>query len=263
VSRPSAATQDQASKMAKQKAGATVESKDLVVESKEGGAGNTAGLPCSSHVSRVSIKHESTSSPPGEPMTMTLRSGVVAQAQLSHIAALWPKMLPILREVDSSQQSRIANIFHDWIHPGFHERNTPIEYQNESRSYAKQMMIELLDAFAGNWTMHHHLHNYADKLGLQAKMKIDPIAEIIYPPRDFSDWENEERHRRAAADMLASELSGKDPTKVANILTKIEEQARAANISYPSWGGHVCCRISYFTPMGLRRGRLLFSQSLK
>lgn len=195
----------------------------------------------------LSTKHEDTSSPPGEPMTMTFHRGVVAQAQLSRIAALWPKVLPILREADQSQQSEIANIFHEWIHPDFHGRNTLKEYENESHSHARQMMAELLDVFAGNWTMHHHLHNYADKLGLLAKVQIDPIVEILYPPRDFSDWENEKKRRQAAADILASQMSDKDPTKVADILTTIEEQARAANISYPSWGRQVCFRIAETT----------------
>jgi hypothetical protein len=195
----------------------------------------------------LSLKHEDTSSPPGEPMTMTFHRGVVAQTQLSRIAALWPKVLPILREADQSQQSEIANIFHEWIHPDFHGNNTLKEYENESRSHARKMMAELLNVFVGNWTMHHHLHNYADKLGLLAKMQIDPIAEILYPPRDFLDWENEQKHRQSAGDILASQLSDKDPAKVADILTTIEEQARAANISYPSWGQHVCFRIAETT----------------
>jgi hypothetical protein len=195
----------------------------------------------------LSIKHEDTSSPPGEPMTMTLHFGVVAQSQLPRIAALWPKVLPILREADPSQQSGIANIFHEWIHPGFHGRNTPKEYEVESRGHARQMMAEFLDAFSGNWTMHHHLYHYADKLGLLAKVHIDPIAEILYPPRDYSDWENEEKRRQATAEILGSQLSDKDPIQVADLLTTIEEQARAANISYPTWGRQVCWRIAETT----------------
>ncbi|MGA9452185.1 MAG: hypothetical protein WBW41_12670 [Verrucomicrobiia bacterium] len=192
----------------------------------------------------LSIKHEATSTPPGEPMTMTFHFGVVTQNQLHRIASLWPKILPILREAAPSQESSIANIFHEWIHPDFHGRNTPKEYENESHSLAKQMMTELLAAFEGNWTMHHYMHNYAEKLGLLANIKIDPIAEILYPPRDFLDWEKENARRSAAADELASQLKDKDPVSVANLLTPIEQQARAANISYPSWGGHVCWRIA-------------------
>src|ERR1017187_9303790 len=195
----------------------------------------------------LSIKHEDTSSPPGEPMTMTLHFGVVAQGQLSRIAALWPKILPILRETDPSQQSGIANIFHEWIHPDFHGKNTPKEYEDESRSYARRMMAELLDAFTGNWTMHYHLRHYAEKLGLLAKVRIDPTAEILYPPHDYSDWEIGEKRRQAAADILASQLSDKDPAIVADLLTTVEEQARAASISELSLGRHVCWRIAETT----------------
>jgi hypothetical protein len=195
----------------------------------------------------MSIKHEATSTPPGEPMVVTFHSGVVTQSQLPRIASLWPIVLPIFSKANPSQEREIANIFHEWIHPDSHGRNTPKEYEDESRDHARRMMGELLDVFAGNWTMHHHLYNYADKLGLTAKIRIDPIAGILYPPRDYLDWKNEEKRCQTAADALASQLSDKDPTKVADSLTTIEEQAQAASISHPSWGRHVCSRIADIT----------------
>jgi len=175
---------------------------------------------------------------------MTLHFGVVAQNQLSKIAALWPKILPILRQASPSQGSEIANIFHEWVHPNHPGSGTPPEYEQESRGYARQMMVDLLRAYAGKWTFHHRLHNYAEKLGLLDKVEIDPIAAVLYPPRDFDDWENEETRRAAAADELASQLKDRDPASVALILTPIEEQARAAGISWPSWGRRVCWRIA-------------------
>lgn len=195
----------------------------------------------------LSIKHETMSTPPGEPMTMTWSFGVVAQSQLSKIAALWPSVLPILRDALPNQGGEIANIFHDWVHPNYPATGTPLEYEQECRGYARQMMTDLLEVYAGKWTFHHHLHNYAERLGLLGKIKIDPIASVLYPPRDFSDWEKEQARRMAAADELASKLMAKDPVSVAQILTPIEEQARAASISLPSWGRHVCWRIAEVT----------------
>jgi len=195
----------------------------------------------------LSIKHEATSTPPGEPMTMTLHFGVIAQNQLSKIAALWPKILPILRQASPSHGGEIANIFHEWVHPNHPGKGTPPEYEQESRGYARRMMSDLLEAYDGKWTFHHHLHNYAEKLGLLDKIKVDPITEALYPPRDLSDWKKEEARRAAVADQLASQLKDKDPVSVAEILTPIEEQAREANISYPSWGRHVCWRIAEAT----------------
>ena len=195
----------------------------------------------------LSIKHEATSTPPGDPMTMTWHFGVVAQNQLSRIAALWPKVLPILREGLPIQGGEIANIFHEWVHPNHPGKGTLPQYEEETRGYARRMMTDLLEAYAGKWTFHQHLYNYADTLGLLAQIKIDPIAEVLYPPRDFSDWEKEEAHRAAAADQLVSRLKDRDPISVAEILTPIEAQARAANISYPSWGRYVCWRIAEAT----------------
>lgn len=195
----------------------------------------------------LSIKHEATSTPPGEPMTVTLHFGVVAQNQLSKIAALWPKISPMLRQASPSQGGEIANILHEWVHPNHPGKGRPPEYEQESRGYARQMMTDLLEAYDGKWTFHHHLHNYAEKLGLLDKIKIDPIVEVLFPPRDFEDWEKEEARRAAAADELALQLKDKGPVSVAEILTPIEEQARVANISYPSWGRHVCWRIAEAT----------------
>jgi hypothetical protein len=195
----------------------------------------------------LSIKHEATSTPPGEPMTMTLHFGVVAQNQLSKIAALWPKVLPILRQMLPNQGSEVAGIFHGWVYPNHPGKGTPPEYEKESHGLAQLMLADLLDAYAGKWTFHHHFHNFAEKLGLLEKIKIPPIAEVLYPPRDFSDWKEGEKRRAAAADKLASQLKDKEPVSVAEILTPFEVQARAANISYPSWGWRVCRQIAEAT----------------
>lgn len=205
----------------------------------------SVGLPAAELV--MSIKHEVTSSPPGEPMTMTLHFGVAAKNQLSKIAALWPKIMPILRQASPSQGGGIASIFHEWVHPNHPGKGTPPEYEQECRGHARLMMADLLEAYAGKWTFHYHLHNYAEKLGLLDKVEVDPIAAVLYPSRDFEDWEKEEARRAAAADQLAYQLKNKDPVSVAEILIPIEEQARAANISYPSWGRHVCWRIAEAT----------------
>jgi hypothetical protein len=195
----------------------------------------------------LSIEHEDRSTPPGEPMTMRLHFGVVAKSQLSKIAGLWPKVLPILREALPVQGSEIANIFHQWVHPN-HLGGGPLqEYQQESRGYARQMIVDLLEAYSRKWTFHHHLYHHADTLGLLAKIQIDPIAEILYPAREFLDLENEEERRAADAGALALQLKDRDPNSVADGLTSIEEQAREANISYPSYGGHVCRRIAETT----------------
>jgi hypothetical protein len=195
----------------------------------------------------LSIKHEATSTPPGEPMTVTWHYGVVAQNQLSKIATLWPKILPILHEALPMQGSEIANMFHEWVHPNCPGAGMSPEYQHESRAHARRMIGYLLEAYAGKWTFHHHLYNYSSKLGLLDKIKINLIAKVLYPPRDFSDWEKEQARRAAAADRLASQLMGRDPISVAKTLTPIEMEARAANISVPSWGRHVCWRIAEAT----------------
>jgi hypothetical protein len=203
------------------------------------------GVPVAALV--LAIKHEATSTPPGEPMTITWHYGVVAQNQLSKIATLWPKILPILREALPIQGSEIANMFHEWVHPNSPGPGMSTKYQHESRAHARRMIGDLLEAYAAKWTFHHHLYNYSSKLGLLDKIKINPIAEVLYPPRDFSDWEKEEARRAAAADRLGFQLMDKDPISVAQTLTPIEMEARAANISAPSWGRHVCWRIAEAT----------------
>lgn len=195
----------------------------------------------------LSIKHEDTSSPPGEPMVVTFHFGVVAQNQLSRIASLWPRVLPILQQAAPSQGGEIANIFHEWVYPDFHGRNTPKEYENESRGHARSMIAELLAAFAGNWTMHHHLRRYAEILELHNAIQTDPISEVLFPSRDPLDWREAEERQKAAADKLAEEWSKNEPDQVVKTLTTVETESRAAGISCMSWSRHVCCRIAETT----------------
>lgn len=195
----------------------------------------------------LSIKHEDTSTLPGEPMTMTFHFGVVAQKQLSRIASLWPKVFPILREASANQGGEIANVFHEWVYPNFHGKDTPKEYEAESRSLAKVMMAELLAAFAGDWKMHHKLRRYAELLGLHAAIQTDPIAEVLFPSLEPDDWREAQERQRVAADKLADEWNKNDPDSVVKILTTVESQSRTAGISCMSWDRHVCCRIAEIT----------------
>jgi hypothetical protein len=208
----------------------------------------------------LSLKYEDTSTPAGEPMAMTLHWGIASQNQLKKIFSLWPQILPLLKEADASQGIDVASIFHEWVHPNHPGKGAPTEYENESRGYARQMMTDLLAAYAGKWTFHHHLHNYAEKLGLIAKVKIDPITEVLYPPRDFSDFENEQARRKAGADALAAQLKDKDPKIVADILTTVEEQARKANVSFPSLGRDVCYQIAETTGNPIDWTKALFER---
>lgn len=192
----------------------------------------------------ISIKHEDTSAPPGEPMVMTFHFGIVAQNQLSKIAALWPKVFPIFRETASSQGSGVSNFFHEWVHPNHPGKGAPPEYEKESREHARRMMTDLLVAFAGNWTMHHRLRRYAEILGLTKSLHTDPIAEVLFPSREPVDWQKAKERQQIAADKLAEEWCKKEPDQVVQILTTIEAEARAAGISVWSWDSHVCHRIA-------------------
>ena len=162
----------------------------------------------------LSIKHESSSRPPGEPMVVTLHSGIVAQSQLSRIAALWSKVFPILRKASLAQGGEVANFFHEWVHPNHPGKGAAPEYETESRKFAKRMMTELLAAFAGVWPMHHHLRRYAETLGLQDSIYTDPIAEVLFPSRDLEDWRKANQEHAAAADKLADKWSKEDPAKL-------------------------------------------------
>lgn len=203
------------------------------------------GIPAAELV--LSIKHEDTSTPPGEPMTMTFHFGVVAQNQLARIAALWPKVFPILREASAIKGSEIASIFHEWVHPNHPGKGSPPEYEIESRSRARQMMADLLAAFAGDWTMHHKLRRYAEILGLHNAIQTDPIAEVLFPSHELGDWREAQERQRTAADKLANVWSKVEPVTAVKILTPVGAQSRAAGISCMSWDRHVCCRIAETT----------------
>jgi hypothetical protein len=195
----------------------------------------------------MSIKHEDTSTPPGEPMTMTFHFGLVAQKHLSSIAALWSKVLPILREAAPAQAGEIANIFHDWVYPSFHGKDVPEEYRIESHTHANKMMSDLLNASAGDWTVHHKLRRYADELGLHDAVRTDPIAEILFPSREPDDWREAQERQHAAADKLADEWIKSEPDQIVRILTSVESQSRSAGISCMAQDSRVCGRIAQNT----------------
>jgi hypothetical protein len=195
----------------------------------------------------LSIKYEDTSTPPGEFRNVIFHAGVTEQQHLGNIAALWQIVSPILHEADLSEGCNVADIFHTWIFPDFMHRGLDKEYVKESRKHARSMMSDLLRAFTGKWTHHHHLRRYAVCLGLEKLIESDPVAEVLFPSREHTNWRKAQSQQMAAANKLADEWSARDPQIIVKLLISIDAQSQLAHLSCTRWDGYVCRRIAETT----------------
>lgn len=206
---------------------------------------NARALTCRSVVCAaaeliISIRYEATSIPPGERNTITLERALVIQPLLSKVAALWEGVVRYLSELDASEIPSVVGILHEWVHPKFHGGDLPPTYIEECRHHATSMLTTLLSAYAGKWTHHYHLHDFASKLNLQSLLHVDPLAAILYPSPDCSgDWRTFREGHLVKVGQLAESLALQDPPAVVTKLTAVCSEAALAGITSAEWPARI------------------------
>jgi hypothetical protein len=177
-------------------------------------------------------------------MKVIFRFGLVAEKYLEKIWGLWPKMRSIIRDAIPNPGIQLTDFLHLWVHPRFGNKNVSEPYLQKCHNYAKLMLLDLMELSKDQWTHQHHLCGYGEEFGLAGDIVRDPIAEVLYSTCSSLDWEKVSDESSAKADILANELMAQGARQASATLTRLDNEARLANIYSMLGATYVCQQIA-------------------
>lgn len=178
---------------------------------------------------------------PGRGYTVTFTFGYLLPDELTSLQALWPRVLAIIRNCTTPNWRPVRDLVENWAYPGRRGTTIPDDVYNLIRSFAVQMLTDVVEVASSQSGMVHWAMQVASHLNVDISIRRDAEFETLYPQRDFGDdWRIAEAQQREAVEELADRWStGAMPDVLAQI-ARFEAEAQAAEISYPRWTPALC-----------------------
>ena len=185
----------------------------------------------------LGITFEIMSNPPGEPAAVVLHQGFVPIGAVREIAALWPRIEPLLKGLNTGIARGLPRVVADWVHPRpmGDIRLTP-EYHAACKAHALTMVTSLTAAYHDQWTVLHAFEYFADHVGCSLAERPG-LRGILFPRRVLGHEEELSRRQHQAVHALGDDWArrGPEPALIADWLG-VDAEARESKITYPNHG---------------------------
>lgn len=191
----------------------------------------------------MAIEYERTDQPPGEAAAFRLHQGFVPMDALKQLAALWPRLLPLLKHLPTALAAKLPVLMKDWVLPhGWNGSKIPPEFVAASQSHAKVMYDDLTKAYADWWTVLDHFSWTGQRLGLPP-LVMSGLPAILYPPYDYKH-EKDGEHQQSV-DALAKEWAQKGPqADIVQEWMRTDREASEAGVNHKSLSRRLAWRIA-------------------
>lgn len=188
---------------------------------------------------------ERTNQPPGDAATIIFQHGFIPVAALEDIAALWPRILPLLSRLSQANALKLPALFHDWASPRpFGGGEVKPEFVAACQKHGQAMFSDLVRIYSDNWVFLHKCHWVAEHLGLPPPA-VPGLAGILFPPRALGKDEEIHQAQRAAVAAIAGDWlpDGPVPERIDQWL-RIDREAAEGNANYPNLSNELAEQIA-------------------
>ena len=174
---------------------------------------------------------------PGRGLSVTYSRGMHKLEVLEALTDLWPSLASIVSSGGQAQWDDLLDLATTWYygHIG-HDRDD--ETQRVMQGFARRMLCDLAGATKEYPGVQHRIAERAEQFELQIELTLDQDFEAFYPKQEL--YSNQEHLTQASA--LAERLKDCSIDELAATLKGVEEEAKYAGISDPSWILHTACR---------------------
>ncbi len=182
---------------------------------------------------------------PGSGYQVTLTHGYVSIEELRAIQGFWPRAWALITRFPRFNWQSIRELVEIWAYPGRLNVNISGETYEVMRSFAVQMLQDIVSIALDRPGVLHWAKQVADNAQLNIPIPLHREFEILYPERDFAEsWREVEQRDSTAVRELAQQWSVLQPEQVVTQVIQIEMDAREANIDWPRWTPFLCGEIA-------------------
>ena len=166
---------------------------------------------------------------PGAGMTLNIVRGVYPSQLLEQLTELWPTAIDIIRVATDVPWMDLLGVVSAWAYED-PDRVLPEETQALMHQFAERMLRDLVEATREHPGVQHRLRRETDRFDLDIGLTLDPDFEAIYP--EMKTFAVEEHLNLAIS--LAERLGSRSIEDIAELLARIDAEARFAGMNIPS-----------------------------
>jgi len=192
----------------------------------------------------LSPKFEVHFTDPGMGSTITLRYGYILADEMLAVQGLWPKILDVIRTLKIVDWEPLHIMVEAWAYPGRVNVKMSPETSHTMRSFAGQMLGDVVSLAKNRPGVLHWASQIAEHLDVEIEIPLDPDFETLYPVEDLEDWEAAEKQQISAVRKLANVWSKLDPIWVVERIVSIEHEAQSTGVRWPRWTPFLCAEIA-------------------
>ena len=166
---------------------------------------------------------------PGAGMTLNIVRGVYPSQLLEKLTELWPTAIDIIRIATDVPWMDLLGVVSAWAYED-PDLVLPEETQALMQQFAERMLRDLVEATREHPGVQHRLRRETDRFDLDIDLTLDPEFEAVYP--EMQTFAVEEHLKLAIS--LAERLGSRSIEDIAELLARIDAEARFAGMNIPS-----------------------------
>lgn len=177
---------------------------------------------------------------PGSQLTVTFRSGLITQIEMSAIGEFWPRIKEFLQVASIQNWSPMFDLILEWLYPGGVAEHISDAMRNSMQDFAVAVAKDIVNMNTGHPGVLSHISRIFKQFEVQLTIHLDPEFDILFPVEDWGlDYKRIQAKQAAAAKKLAKDWSSQDAKDIAKRMARYELEARAAGLTWPRWSPFV------------------------
>jgi hypothetical protein len=177
---------------------------------------------------------------PGSKLTITIRNGLITQAEMSTIRGLWPRIKEFLQAASIQDWNPVFDLIHEWLYPGRVAQNVSKEIRDSMQDFAGEIAKDISAINVDHPGVLSHISRIFKQFELPLTIDLDPEFDILFPAKEWGiDYKEIYAKQATVAKKLAVKWSSQDAKDIAERIARYELEARAAGLPWPRWSPFV------------------------
>lgn len=190
-------------------------------------AGRDFKTACRACAEVIRTVFEGTETDPGAGMTVTIRRGMLTDAEIEDLGAIWAEMRAAIEAAGATHWPSLLAACWDLIHPHIFAEHPEGTYE-QSRRLGETMITDLGDLASEHPGVLDHLNTMRRQLGRDELYPIPEDYAALLGEHEHVDWKRDEEQRTRLIMGLAELWATGDPDEFAARLGWLHEEAALA-----------------------------------
>jgi hypothetical protein len=173
---------------------------------------------------------------PGSELTVTFRSGLITQHEMSIIRGFWPRIKEFFRTASIQDWNPMFDLIHEWLFPSWAAESVSEKIRSLMQEFACEIATDIISMNTAHPGVLSRISRTFKDLGIKLPINLDPEFNTVFPVEgQGQDWKKAEAEQQAAANKLVEKWSSQDAEDIAERMVRFDTEAHNAQLTWPNW----------------------------